>query len=128
MRRAIQADAEHIAHLEAELFPDNNMNEVTISKELSVGLGWVAYDGILVGYLLAHRDGDLLDIIRLGVGPGYQGMGIGRSLLDQVLKQTGTAMLTVKKTNQVAMKLYLQRGFKIVGHLAGDTGWVMKRD
>src|SRR3990172_848179 len=128
MRRASRADAESIAELETELFPDNNMNDVTIGNELSVGLGWVIYDEVLVGYLLAHRDGELLDIIRLGVRSGYQGMGVGRALLEEALKQTETAMLTVKKSNQTALRLYLRRGFRIVGHLAGDTGWVLRRD
>lgn len=127
MRTARQADVGNITKLEAELFPANNMNEVTIGNELSVGLGWVIYDEeILAGYLLAHQEGELLDIIRLGVKAGYQGMGIGRTLLDEALAQTKVAMLTVKKTNQAALRLYLQRGFEIVGHLPEDAGWVMK--
>jgi ribosomal protein S18 acetylase RimI-like enzyme len=36
-------------------------------------------------------------------------------------------MLTVRKDNHGAVRLYNQYGFEIVGHLQGDSGWVMKR-
>jgi [ribosomal protein S18]-alanine N-acetyltransferase len=129
MRRAIKNDTIKLAELETLLFPDNSMNETTLANELELGECWLyttPNDEEICGYVLVRRDGELLDILRLGVHPKRQRTGIGTALLEQVLSSQPT-MLTVKKANSPALKLYLRHGFRVVGVLANEGGWIMKR-
>lgn len=119
-----------IADLENQLFPDNGMNEKTLQNELEIGECWVVEDKkgeSILGYCLVRKDGDLLDILRLGVVKEHRGKGIGDSLLTHVLKQGRPTMLTVKRDNKSALRIYTKHGFRIVGHLSADSGWVMKK-
>jgi [ribosomal protein S18]-alanine N-acetyltransferase len=130
MRRATLKDLPALVDLETQLFPGNNMNETTLQNELELGECWLATDVAdteIWGYCLVRRDGELLDLLRLGVLPNKRGMGVGSDLLNQVISGDDPVMLTVKKDNELAMKLYFRHGFHIVGHLASDAGWVMKR-
>ena len=79
----------------------------------------------MAGYILFRRDGDLLDVLRLGVHPDHAHQGLGRSLLERALSVTDRAVLTVKKDNIRALRLYTHAGFEIVGHLQSAHAWVM---
>lgn len=127
-RHATIDDVLAICALEAELFPDNCFNEVTLSNELVQGKGWVLYiDNALAGYLMMQYDGALYDIIRLGVIRTHWGQGLGTALLQHALvEKQGPVILTVQEDNLRAMRLYKRHGFKIVGQLEG--GWVMRHD
>lgn len=130
MRKATIEDASTIAELEILLFPSNCMNERTISNEIAAGECWLVLDHQkenVWGYCLVRRDGELLDILRLGVVPEHQGQGIATLLLEKAIEAGQPTMLTVKKDNRRALKLYLRHGFRIVGQLASDNGWVMRR-
>lgn len=125
-RAATLDDVIAICGLEAELFPDNCFNEVTLSNELVQGISWVLYIGkVLAGYVIMQSDGVLNDIIRLGVAKSFQGRGIGSQLLKLALeKKEGPVILTVKDHNWQALRLYKKNGFELVGHLG--EGWVMR--
>lgn len=124
MRPIQEADAEAIESLDIELF-DNSFNSTTLRREIKRGEGWVTEeDGQLVGYLLAARDGKMLDIIRLGVRPGYQRRGIGTELLKKVLDRD-ELMLCVRRKNWPAIRVYYRLGFRILGHT--EDSWVMLR-
>jgi [ribosomal protein S18]-alanine N-acetyltransferase len=127
MRPATLDDIADICELEYLVFPENNFNEVTLANELVLGAGLVVYENNkLVAYMLMRNDGQIIDIIRLGVHPDYQRKGYGTKLLSAVPKRE--AMLTVQKNNVGALRLYLRHGFSIVGKLAMDVGgWVMTR-
>lgn len=123
------SDAEKIAELEIALFPENCFNEQTLKREISIGGGLVAYqNGELLGYLLIRWDfaNELMDIIRIGVRPTSQQLGIGTTLLKQALDNTeSSSMLMAKKTNLPALRLYHRFGFNIVAQT--DHSWVMVR-
>jgi ribosomal-protein-alanine N-acetyltransferase len=126
IRAATLDDVLAICELEAELFPDNCFNEVTLSNEIVQGSSWVVYIGkVLAGYVMMQNDGVLNDIIRLGVAKSFQGRGLGSQLLKQALeKKNGPVILTVKAQNWLALRLYKKYGFELVGCL--DEGWVMQ--
>ena len=127
MRHATIEDALELAELENVIFPENCFNEVTLAKEIEAGICWVHQPGsCILGYLLARKDGNLLDVLRLGVHPEHQNTGIGTALLEESIREAESSMLTVKKVNLVAMRLYHRYGFRIVGELQ-EGGWVMKR-
>lgn len=120
--------AAELEGLEAAIFPEDCLNQLALRVELERGFGWMEVDGLdATGYVLARRDGDLVDILRLGVLPHARGQGLGRRLLETVLVEAPRAMLTVKKWNVPAMKLYRSAGFKVVGDLASHMSWVMLR-
>jgi ribosomal protein S18 acetylase RimI-like enzyme len=123
------ADAYAISELEMMLFPDNCMNEYTLDREIQAGTGFVIYDGQkLIGYMLVRCDpeDEVLDLLRLGIHTDYQRRGLGKRLLNELdQKDLKDFMLTVKKSNIVALRLYSSRGFQIVGEL--ESSWIMRR-
>jgi len=128
IRDATEDDAEELEALEIELFRENCFNSATIARELEYGFGLVAVDkqrGI-IGYLLAAMDGNLVDVLRLGVVPEFRRRGLARQMLNMALGARPQAMLTVRRENRAAIKLYIDFGFYIAGELA-STAWVMKR-
>jgi len=126
IRLALQSDAERIAEIDAELFPGNAFSRQQVYQEIVdyKGFSWVEEcAGDVVGYAIARPQGDLLDLLRLGVRSEYQGHGIDAELLAFVVKSSPVVMLTVQKNNR-AIKFYLRHDLRIVGDL-GDA-WVMK--
>jgi ribosomal protein S18 acetylase RimI-like enzyme len=121
----IPDDLPALLRLEEALFGDNNMGEALLKKEIELGLAWVigtpAY-----AYALVRPDGPLVDLTRLGVLPAWQGYGLGSALLERVLALGKETMLTVRKDNLRALKLYLAYAFQIVGHHPSDA-WVLRR-
>ena len=118
--------ADELAALEMQLFPDNCLNEHTLAKELTYGQGFAVFDGRrIVAYMLCRGDDYLTDIMRLGVLPEYEGMGIGSSLLRRGISLAQYVMLTVSPENERALRLYRRHGFEIVGRLKDNSGWVM---
>lgn len=128
MRTISTVDAPAIAELELDLFPDNCLNWKTIECEIRCGEGFVIYSGgRLIAYLLARTLDGLTDVLRLGVIASEQGRGYGTLLVQtllQVYHQRGEIMLTVRKDNERALRLYRHLGFSIIGQL--HDNWVMK--
>lgn len=126
MRCVTQNDADVIAELEMQVFPENCFNETTIAGEIRLGFGWVIeLAGDVVAYALVRDDGHVLDLTRLGVRADCRGMGFGSMLLDKLLAQGRSVMLTVHTANEKALRLYRKRGFQIVGRFRDGTSWAM---
>jgi len=129
MRPLLPDDAEDIAALEVELFPDNCFNERTIRKEIEAGEGWCLrlFHGELIGYAMTRSNEGLRDLTRLGVKDLFRKKAHGVRLLDEVIevaKHAGeTLMLCVRKDNELVVHWYLRRGFQIVGEL--EHSWTM---
>jgi ribosomal protein S18 acetylase RimI-like enzyme len=118
-------DIQAILHLEEKLF-DNAMSEKMMHHELTRGRGWV-YGNPIEGYILLRFDSGLTDITRIGVAPDSQKKGIGKALLEHALQGRPDALLTVKKDNETAIKLYRRFGFQVVAHLAAGGALVLRR-
>jgi len=129
MRDVTRFDADVLAHLDSILFPENALNETTLANEAQHGLGWVIeVAGDVVAYALVRNSHNVMDLLRLGVHPDYQRVGFGTQLLQRLLQENEKAMLTVKKDNPRAIRLYRKHGFQIVGHLPSNNSWVMLRE
>jgi [ribosomal protein S18]-alanine N-acetyltransferase len=128
LRRARSDDVPRLLELEGLLF-DNSLAEPMLLRELELGQCFV-YDvmGDIIGYALLREDGDKYDLTRLGVDPASQGSGIGRVLLRHVISLGKTVVLSVRKKNYGALRLYRRHGFEIVGQLTAHEAWVMRRD
>lgn len=138
------ADAARCAELEAILFDgDDPWPAVAFKRELDsrhnhyVG---ARSDGVLVGYAGISRLGRVApfeyEVHTIGVDPAYQGQGIGRRLLDNLLEFADGAVvfLEVRTDNEVALELYRSLGFEQVGlrkryyRISGADAYTMRRD
>lgn len=136
-------DADRCAELEAQLFPgDDPWPAVAFIRELdSAHNHYVAarLDGRLVGYAgvskLGRKPPYEYEIHTIGVDEGLQGKGIGRRLLDELLKiaDGGTVFLEVRTDNVAAIGLYEGVGFAVIGRrkryyrVSGADAYTMRR-
>jgi ribosomal-protein-alanine N-acetyltransferase len=86
----------------------------------------------VVGYIGIEKILDEKHIINLAVHPDYQGKGIGKRLLQQVLNDEEVFFLEVRTSNETARKIYERLGFKVInirkGYYAdGEDAYVMQR-
>ena len=80
-------------------------------------LGWVLeQDGTVVGFGLLSLRQDEAHLLNLSIDPGYQKRGLGKALLDHVIKAAKSAgammiYLEVRESNLPAIKLYEKANF-----------------
>ncbi len=138
------ADAARCAELEAQLFDgDDPWPAVAFHRELaSKHNHYVAArtNGMLVGYAGISRLGRKppfeYEVHTIGVDRAYQGQGIGRRLLDELLKfaDGGVVYLEVRTDNEVAIALSRGLGFERVGlrrryyRVSGADAYTMRRE
>jgi ribosomal-protein-alanine N-acetyltransferase len=122
-------DADRCAELEALLFPgDDPWPTAAFVRELAAGHNHYVAARItvdrgdtLIGYGGISRLGRTppfeYEVHTIGVDPAYQGRGIGRRLLDELLKIAagGIVHLEVRTDNAPAIALYRSVGFTNVG-------------
>ncbi|CAM4131483.1 ribosomal-protein-alanine N-acetyltransferase [Mycobacterium basiliense] len=139
-----RADAQRCADLEAQLFDgDDPWPVVAFERELAsarnhyVGARTAA---LLVGYAGISRLGRSApyeyEVHTIGVDPAYQGRGIGRRLLGELLEfaDGGVVFLEVRTDNEPAIALYRSAGFEQVGlrrryyRISGADAYTMRRD
>ncbi|BBZ45723.1 ribosomal-protein-alanine acetyltransferase [Mycobacterium parmense] len=96
--------------------------------------------GMVVGYAGISRLGRKppfeYEVHTIGVDPVYQGRGIGRRLLDQLLAfaEGGVVYLEVRTDNAAAVALYRSVGFEQIGlrrryyRVSGADAYTMRRE
>ncbi len=138
------ADAERCAQLEAQLFDgDDPWPTQAFVREISSKHNrYVAARtaDMLVGYAGISRLGRTppfeYEVHTIGVDPVYQGQGIGRQLLDELLNFAAGAVvyLEVRTDNAPAIALYRSAGFTEVGlrrryyRVSGADAYTMRRE
>ncbi|WP_193046120.1 ribosomal protein S18-alanine N-acetyltransferase [Mycolicibacterium baixiangningiae] len=139
-----KADAARCAELEAQLFPgDDPWPARAFYAELESGhTHYVAAraDGTVVGYAgiaqLGRTPPYEYEIHTIGVDSAYQGHGIGRRMLEELLEVAdgGAIFLEVRTDNEPAIALYESVGFTRVGlrkryyRVSGADAYTMRRD
>lgn len=136
------ADAARCAELERQLFDgDDPWPAAAFNRELAgkhnhyVG---ARVGGTLVGYAGISRLGRTApfeyEVHTIGVDPAYQGRGIGRRLLDELLVfADGAVFLEVRTDNEAAISLYRSVGFEQIGlrrryyRASGADAYTMRR-
>ncbi|HEY7051926.1 MAG TPA: ribosomal protein S18-alanine N-acetyltransferase [Mycobacterium sp.] len=136
-------DASRCAELEAQLFDSDdpwpasaflselkgphNHYVAARSGDKVVGYAGIARLGLLPPYEY--------EIHTIGVDPAFQGQGIGRRLLDEVLTHAdGPVFLEVRTDNAAAIALYRSVGFAQIGlrrryyPTSGADAYTMRRD
>jgi len=78
----------------------------------------IEIDKRAIGLLKIERQQDNIELIQIQIAASYQGKGIGRRILNDLIEEAieseKTITLSVLKTNK-AKNLYSDVGFKIVG-------------
>ena len=138
------ADAERCAELESQLFDgDDPWPAVAFERELASAHNHYVgarTGGLLVGYAGISRLGRKppfeYEVHTIGVDPVYQGHGIGRRLLDELLTfaRDGVVYLEVRTDNEPAIALYRSVGFAQIGvrkryyRISGADAYTMRRE
>ncbi|KUI16844.1 ribosomal-protein-alanine acetyltransferase [Mycobacterium sp. GA-1285] len=138
------SDAVRCAELEAQLFDgDDPWPERAFRAELAAKhIRYVAArdEDKLVGYAgiarLGRKKPYEYEIHTIGVDPAYQGQGVGKRMLAELLDHAsgGTVFLEVRTDNDAAIKLYESFGFTNVGvrkryyRASGADAYTMRRD
>ena len=132
MSAALRIEAAGLAHtrvladLHAACFDDawsvGAMADVLASPGAFAALALLADapEGPPVGFALARVAADEAELLSLGVIPSARQRGIGRALLDDVIRGAVTRgaaalFLEVAETNEAARRLYAANGFGAVG-------------
>jgi ribosomal-protein-alanine N-acetyltransferase len=138
------ADAARCEELEKQLFDgDDPWPATAFVRELDAAHNhYVAAraDGTLVGYggisRLGRRPPYEYEIHTIGVDPDYQGQGIGRRMLADLLQfaDGGVVYLEVRTDNEAAITLYESVGFVNIGvrkryyRVSGADAYTMRRE
>ena len=139
-----RADARRCAELEALLFAgDDPWPEAAFAREvLAPHIRYIAARSgdVLVGYAGMARLGRIppyeYEIHTVGVDPAYQGRGIGRAMMIDLLETAGsdaTVYLEVRTDNEAALALYSGLGFEKIGvrkryyQASGADAYTMRR-
>lgn len=138
------ADAARCAELERQLFDgDDPWPAAAFNRELaSPHNHYVAarVGDTLVGYAGISRLGRTppfeYEVHTIGVDAAYQGQGIGRRMLDELLAfaEGGVVYLEVRTDNDAAIGLYRSVGFEQIGvrrryyRASGADAYTMRRE
>lgn len=126
LRELTRVDATRVAELELELFAEDNpwSRDVFVAEFAQPYTFYVgAFDGeLLVGYagvaMLGPRDDPEFEVHTIGVQRDYQGRGIGRALMSQLVHTAdlldGPMFLEVRTDNTPAIALYAGFGFYVL--------------
>jgi ribosomal-protein-alanine N-acetyltransferase len=141
--RLTPADAARCAELETLLFDgDDPWPAAAFTRALAAPharyVGARA-DDLLVGYAGIARLGRTppfeYEIHTIGVDPAYQGRGIGRRMMTELLTDADSVVyLEVRTDNPTAIALYTSLGFATVGlrkryyRASGADAFTMRRD
>ena len=140
----VRGDAARCAELEGQLFDgDDPWPAQAFCRELDaphnkyvaarVGDRLVGYAGVA---RLGRRPPFEYEIHTIGVDPEYQGLGVGRRLLDSLLHfaSGGVVYLEVRTDNAAAIALYESAGFETMGirkryyRVSGADAFTMRRE
>ena len=123
VRTADTSDVKTIAALEKQLFSDA-WTETMLADCLQQGhyVISVCEDELcsVNGYLITTHIAGEAELLRIGVDPAFRRQGIGRRLMEQLVKlcadrETPDVFLEVRQSNDSAISLYEQFGLTSVG-------------
>jgi ribosomal-protein-alanine N-acetyltransferase len=123
LRALLPADVPQVAELERQLFGASAWSEAMVAGELHAPGRWyvaaVEGAGTVVGYAGLWFDGDVTQVMTIGVASAVQRQGIGTALLVALLDRSrelaaSAVLLEVRVDNAPAMALYERFGFTVI--------------
>ena len=124
LREVGWTDLARLAQLETELFADDAWSEQTWWAELAgrprrdYVLAVDADDAVL-GYAGLDVAGETADVMTIATTSSARGSGVGRRLLDELLRRAAehgakAVLLEVRADNLAARRLYDRSGFELI--------------
>lgn len=124
LRPLLLTDVPAVAELERELFGRSAWTESMLREELGApGRTYLAAEltagAPLDGYAGSWWDGDVVQVMTLGVRGAAQGRGVGRAMLGAIVAQArdlgaSAVLLEVRVDNARAIALYDRAGFVVL--------------
>ncbi|WP_250446921.1 ribosomal protein S18-alanine N-acetyltransferase [Actinotalea sp. C106] len=136
LRPLVRADVVEVVRLERELFGPSAWSTAMVQEELDGPGRWYVgldQDGpgapgpvgarpspALIAYAGLWFDGEVAQVMTIGVAPAQQGRGLGSLLLDALLDRARgfaarAVLLEVRVDNAAAIGLYERAGFRTIG-------------
>ena len=130
LRPLRNADFDRVLELERQLFGRGAWTYGMLADELAALGRWYivaeperldrAGDQPVVGYAGLWFDGDVTQIMTVGVDPAVQRHGVGRQIMTALIERSrklkaGAVLLEVRVDNEAAIELYRGFGFEILG-------------
>ncbi|MFE5310753.1 ribosomal protein S18-alanine N-acetyltransferase [Isoptericola sp. NPDC056573] len=135
LRPLASADFDRVLQLERVLFGAGAWTYGMLADELAALGRWyvvaepagpdaVAVYGVgpkpVVGYAGLWFDGDVAQVMTIGVDPHYQRHGVGRALMEALVERARklraeAVLLEVRVDNEPALALYERHGFERIG-------------
>ncbi|WP_149204248.1 ribosomal protein S18-alanine N-acetyltransferase [Actinotalea subterranea] len=127
VRSLTDADVAEVVRLERALFGVSAWSEAMVREELAgPGRWYVGLDddgaaaGGLAGYAGLWFDGDVAQVMTIGVAPHAQRCGLGARLLQALVDEArrlraSAVLLEVRVDNAPALALYERFGFTVLG-------------
>lgn len=129
LRPLLPADLDALEAMERVLFGAGAWSRVSLAEEIDGPGRWYvgaqdSASGDLIGYAGLWFDGYDGQVMTVGTRPDAQGRGIGRLLLDALLRHArdlgaGDVLLEVRVDNEPALRLYERAGFERLGRRKG---------
>ena len=140
-RGMVPADVPQVAELERQLFGPSAWTEAMLAAELHAPGRWYlaaveraaevpdgaaggsvdggTTDGTVVGYAGLWFDGDVCQVMTIGVAPVVQRQGVGTALLSALVDRSrelgaSAVLLEVRVDNAPALALYERFGFEVL--------------
>jgi [ribosomal protein S18]-alanine N-acetyltransferase len=119
----VMAQVDEIIIIEKESFPipwHREAFEYDLTKNPLAHYWTVTLDGVIIGYAGFWLIDRIAHLTTMCIKGAYRGKGLGKWLLLEVMKR-GAEMdaerftLEVRETNAIAIKLYMETGYRIVG-------------
>jgi ribosomal-protein-alanine N-acetyltransferase len=116
-------DVPRVVELERQLFGPSAWSEAMIAGELHAPGRWyvAAVEGgdALVGYAGLWFDGDVTQVMTIGVAPVVQRQGVGTALMSALIERSrelgaSAVLLEVRVDNAPAMAMYEGFGFTVL--------------
>jgi ribosomal-protein-alanine N-acetyltransferase len=114
IREAKRSDLIRIAEIEKLSFEFESWGLFFLGKFLEIPYNKiiVAENNEILGYCAFSDEGEIIHIKSIAVHPNYRNKGIARALIKEVMKLKKDIYLEVRVSNEIAIKLYENLGFK----------------
>ncbi len=113
-------DIEEVFQIEVECFNDPWSRTMLLDEFSARGSIFLkcVLNNVIVGYIIARKVLDELDIINVAIKKEYRARGLGSKMIEEVLSITDNISiysLEVRESNTPAIELYKKFGFERIG-------------
>jgi [ribosomal protein S18]-alanine N-acetyltransferase len=114
IREAKRGDLIRIAEIEKLSFEFESWGLFFLGKFLEIPYNKiiVAENNEILGYCAFSDEGEIIHIKSIAVHPNYRNKGIAKALIKEVMNLKKDIYLEVRVSNEIAIKLYENLGFK----------------